>query len=330
MNVLPLGLIHVCGKHDTGKTTFALNCGAPAERICFFDSDIKGDSVVKQLKDAGKQFGAYYDVVAETKGMLEVDRHIWYKDKINSLPDNKFDCIIFDTWETFADTMHPYVESHMPEFRKKWSPMGTIKGAQQWQSSFVYEADFFSTLLSKAPLIIAVTHMKSHVIGGVRTGKVVPSAKKGLIAKATLRVWLLPSQTQYPDALILKRIGKVTETENGIETVQVLPRKVKEFTWDKIRHYMENPVGSRELTEDEIPNRDEISIIEGSLNDEERKVLEIASMFGSGVGEEEDEDENLPVDDILKLKSEGKSIKQIADELKIAIPKVAGVLAKNK
>jgi len=31
------GVIHVTGEHDTGKTTFALECGAQPEQICFFD-----------------------------------------------------------------------------------------------------------------------------------------------------------------------------------------------------------------------------------------------------------------------------------------------------
>ena len=54
------GIIQVTGEPGVGKTSFALQCGAPPERILFVDDDVKGRSTVDDLKSMGMEFGDYY------------------------------------------------------------------------------------------------------------------------------------------------------------------------------------------------------------------------------------------------------------------------------
>ena len=145
-NILIKGIIHVTGEHDAGKTTFALECGAQPDRICFFDDDVKGRSTVEQIKSAGVKFGAYHDLVALASGKTELDFYASCMDIVEKIKPGQYDAIVWDTWTNFQNVIHPYVLAHRSQFRATWSPMGQIKGAQEWQESHKHEAAILNQL----------------------------------------------------------------------------------------------------------------------------------------------------------------------------------------
>jgi len=293
------GLVHVTGESDVGKSTFAVECGAHPSRIAFFDFDLKGQSIARELNEVNHPFGAYHDLVTETKGMRELELHNYCLDLIDSIKPNQYDAIIWDTWEPFAKTCHPYVVKNPSQFRLVWSPMGTIKGAQQWNAAFDYEASLIAQLCSITRLVILTSHLKSAYRGNKRIpDKFVPDCSRAIVRKARLRIWLRrnPASPQ-PIGLILKRLSLPAVTDRGIRVTNVLPLRMNPCTWDEIAKYMENPIGDRDPLGDELPDEYELSLLQNTLTaDQERTFRMMLRADALGYPEEGIEEESEQVE----------------------------------
>lgn len=272
------GLIHITGEPDTGKTTFALSTGYAPEEICFFDDDLKTQAIANMLAEQGRPFGAYYNLAKLSLNKRELDFHDLVMGLIDQQPRNKFKALIFDTWTRFENTFQPVVQSNPNRFKQFFSPMGSIKGAEIWKASFDYEMVVIDRLLELAPLVILITHLKDQTIGSVKTGKQVPDCKKPVVEKSRLRLWLRHNPDgPAPIGLVLKRLGKV-EVGAGIQTVNVLPRKLNPCTWETIMRYWQNPIGNTQPSDKEIPNDFELSILDGVLTEDQKDILRVNRM----------------------------------------------------
>ena len=276
MSILMQGIIHVTGGHDTGKTSFALECGASPSRICFVDDDVKGQGTVKQLAQAGIEFGQYHNFTLATRDKTELGIHQLGLAVIDDLDPNEYDVIIWDTWTRFAKTCHSAVQADPSKFRKYWSKMGRIKGAEQWQEAANYEAALIATMNDRVPLVILVTHLKDDYKNNIKTGKAVPAASRTLARVPNLRLWLRHNpNSPVPIALLLKRLDAKRLDAKGLRTVCITPRRIvprsdDSSLWDAIMRYLENPVGTRELTEEERPDAIELSILDGTLTEDQK------------------------------------------------------------
>jgi len=321
-------LVNVTGESDTGKTSFALQTGAMPEETVFLDCDVKGRATVKQVQKAGYEFSFYRDVVDEAGDLREIDYHnycLGLVDGIEELEAEARRVIVWDTWEPFEKTFKPVVANDPKAFKEHYSPMGQIKGAEEWLASFDYEARVISRLVGLCDLLILVNHVKNYNIGGRRVaGKFVPDCKKPIMQKSLLRVWLRHNpDSATPIGLVLKRLGKITVGEKGIRTVNVLPRKVTpregdESLWDTIRYYWENPVGNRAPELHEIPDEFEMSILDGTLTDDQK-------MAFKAVTQQEDEEEELLGGKAKEM--EGRTVMEVAKELGVSIPEAARLMA---
>jgi hypothetical protein len=322
------GIIHVTGESDVGKTTFALQCGAKIPRIAFFDGDIKGSAVVENLRQQGAKFGMYQDLVAKCKGMREIQRHEYCLGLVQSIKAGQFDAIIWDNYALFESTFQPFVRKNAAKFREFYSPKGDIKGSEIWLSSFDYEAQILAYMTTLAPLVVIVSHLKNHNINGKRTGKLVPDSKRPLVRKSILRLWLRHNpEGAVPIGLVLKRIGKDMVLEDGTyDKVNVLPRRIvpaqgDKSLWDVIAQYWEVPMGNRKPLLHEVPNEFELSILDGTLTEDQKMIFRYGKV---------ETDELLEFDDnkakVLELKAEGMSIPKISRELGIKMERVAQLL----
>lgn len=330
-------MIHVTGESDTGKTLFALQTGARPEETVFIDADVKGRNTVEQIRSSGMEFGMYHDLLGATEGMKELDYHAHCIDligQIAELPPESRRVIVWDTWEPFEKTLKPVVESDPKRFRDFYSRMGTIKGAEMWLSSFDYEAEIINRIVGMTELFVAVTHVKNHNIGGTRVpGKYVADCKKPVVQKSLMRIWVKHNpNSAVPIGLVMKRLGKTSYVEDrGIRTVNVLPRKltprpwptddsIDESLWDTIRHYWENPIGNRQPESWETPDEFELSILDGTLTEDQRHTFKLAL-----VGEAEQEELNglLEQDErekALEIYEETGDYKVVASELSVTPP----------
>lgn len=318
-------IIHVTGGHDTGKTTFGLECGAMPADICFFDDDVKGRATVEELRRL-QDFGAYHDLVTLNEGKTEVEFYLACMELVNAIRPGQFNAIIWDTWTRFAKCMHPYVVTHRDEFKKHWSSMGKIKGAEEWIEAQQLEARVLNKLRSLAPVVVIVTHLKDYYANNAKVpGKQVPAASRTINRVPGFRIWLKHNPTSpVPIGLVYKRVAVRKITPRGIRTISVLPRKIMpregdESLWDTIAYYFENPVGLRDLTADEIPDEFEMSILNETLTKDQKMTLMAMlkanavdssdMMDDEGIEEELEKDIDAELQAVVnQLKEEGESV----------------------
>ncbi len=333
MDVLFKGMVHVSGTHDSGKSTLAQECGAKPLDMAFVDADIKGRDFAEQLKAAKQKLGFYRDMVSLTANKKEVETHNLCVQTIADIEETvkterkgkPFEALIWDTWTPFELTFHPFVMSFPQNFRTYWSPNGLFKGAEQWKSAFKYESEVINKLLGLANMVILTSHLKPHAINGHKTGKMVPDCKQPVIEKAMLRLYLMPSSKgPQPSAIVLKRIAKSIVTEDGIRTISVLPRRMEPCTWDAIRGYWKDPVGNRALRPEEKPNEFELSVLDDVLTDEQKMILQLAPVAED---EEEISYSQETIDNVKRLKAEGKPNPVIAKQLEMTVADVAKIIS---
>lgn len=327
--ILFSGIVNVCGESDVGKTTFALGTGAMPDKILFIDDDVKGQAIANDMARAGVPFGKYVNLVDETRGMKETEFHDYCIKMIDSIEPGVYDVIVWDTFSRFEKSFHPWVLTHQNQFRERWSASGVIHGSEIWIEAQRYESAVLDKLQKKAPLIIVTSHMKDENVNGIKTGKRIPDCMKPVIIKSTLRIIFRHDENggAIPTGLILKRIGKRTVTANGIETLTVLPRKVANLDWAKMRELWENPVGNRPLRADEMPNEFEMSMLDSSvLTGDQRLVMQLSLKGVSSREEEQNENTEIMRADMQVMKDSGKSFAEIATEYNISVKDVIDAL----
>lgn len=327
--VLFSGIVNIAGESDVGKTTFALECGVHPSKILFIDDDVKGQALANEFKRAGTPFGRYVNLVEETIGMKETQFHAFCIGMIDAIPENTYDVVIWDTFTRFEKSFHPWVFAHQNSFREKWSPSGVIHGSEIWIAAQEYEAQALDKLQRKVPLVILTSHMKDENVNGIKTGKRIPDSMKPVIIKSTLRILLRHSDngSPIPTGLILKRIGKRTVEDGAIKTVCVLPRKVANLNWDKIREFYNNPVGNRPPTQDELPNEFEMSLLDSSvLTGDQRMVMQLALKGAVSRDDEDDSGMATMKSQMREMRDQGVSLVEIAKEFDMQIKDVADLL----
>jgi hypothetical protein len=333
--VLFSGIIQISGEPDTGKTSFAWSSGASPEDTVFIDDDVKGATIVDQIEGQGKKIGHYVNLMERGRDMKEIQFHMLGLNIIKEIEEKvakeragkRFEVLIWDTWARFENTFWPWVASRPQDFKQFWSPNGKIKGAEQWGVASVYEAEFMQRLQKVAKLVVLASHLKAEVVAGTdkRTGKFIPECKKPVIQKCYMRVYLKHNPSSpAPIGLILKRPSKQLVTEDGVEIISVLPRRVVPFTWKKIREYWENPIGDRQPTPDEIPNEYELSILDGTLTEDQKEIMRMQQ----GIDEEITVAPEAPLfteEQAIQakaMKEEGTPLPAIAAKLGVPIPVV--------
>lgn len=340
-NLLVTGIVQVTGPHDTGKTRFALECGADPLLTAFIDDDIKGRSTVDQARRDGISFGFYADFVAECQGKSLLEIHKAGLALIDTIPDN-LDAIVWDTWTRYAGTFKAYVTANPGEFRaaKEWPAMAQMKGATQWQEAQLYEARILSALLDKAKLVILVTHLKDHYgANDQRSGAQIPASSRTLSRVPVMRLWVLHTPgSPVPSALVLKRINRNRFVEGrGLRTINILPRKIVPSPddlslWDTIRRYYDNPMGNRKPTPDETPTAEELAILDGVLTKEQQRTLRWSLQVAVAKLEEaEQEEEQAKVAElhgsIKAMLDKDWRPGKIAKTLGLKVPRVKEILS---
>lgn len=282
------GLIVPVSDYGVGKTTFALSCGYQPNEIIFINDDSKTPPSWK-MGDDNRGYKQYIDVLSQTEGMALLDFHSYCRKLIDNLEFSPV--IIWDTWTRFEKSFISVIKDDPSKFRspKQYSAQGKIKNAEMYQDSYVYEGQVIAKLKAKCHLLIITFHLKNSYLENVQVpGKQEPGHNKAISKYADLRLWLIANPNdQTPIGLVLKNIATYKIGNQGIEPIQVLPRRMPACNWKSIWQYWNNPIGSRQPNEDEIPNQFELSMIENYLTPEQLRLYEIGVTLGEQSKEKE-------------------------------------------
>lgn len=332
------GVVLITGPHDTGKTTFALECGAHPERILFVDDDLKGQGTVHQLMNDGLEFGYYENFAANTRGKTLLQTYQYGTGLISHIEAGRFDAIIWDTWTRFGTSFKSYVNANPGAFRgsKDWAARGDMKGGQQWAEAKIAEAQTLAELSQLAPSVFIIAHLKDAYVQNVASGQQLPAVSKTHNRVHTMSLWLQHCvYTAVPYGLLLKRPNRKMMTDNGLRTENLLPRKLmprSEDTslWDAIDRFLKKPMGRRAPTADETPNEVELAVLNQALTVGQQHTLKLkleiqAAELGLLDREDEVAQETATID-ARRLKAEGKSNKAIAEALDVSVRDVKDLL----
>lgn len=274
MNYKPTGIIHITGEPDTGKTLMAVGGIHPKDTAYFFDD-------VKKLQMPEKEFGLFVDLVSKYPHLkMGPEYYEAIMSEIDKIPAGKYQSIIFDTWAKIGKAIRYYAKANPLLFRDKdtFSKQGMIKGMEEWSETHNVEATIISKIANKTDALFLITHIKEKIIAGAKSGTYEPDCGKSFQRVCNARFWLRHNdKSGVPIALVLKRISKIELTKNGVQPVNVLPRKLTPYeddtsVWSVINRYYDNPFGNREPTEDEKPTAYELSILDGVLTPDQKEV----------------------------------------------------------
>jgi len=285
-NLLFPGIFHVSGEPDTGKTWFALHCGAEPGEIAFIDDDLKTLSIARQLEKRGTPFALYANLTTfeDTK---EISLHKHCEKLIRAMEEIRPRVIIWDTWTRYQQTFRTIVQVNPMAYRNVYSSMGRIKGAEQNLAALMIESQMIAHLGEIAEQVFLITHLKAAYKGGVPTGGERPAASNALTQKANFRLFLKHNPDgPAPIGLVLKRISKIAD-DDAFRMINVLPRKLNPCTWEHIAEYWTNPIGDRDPRPEEMPDAYELAILDDTLSPDEKMVMEA---FIAGNVEETEED----------------------------------------
>ena len=293
------GMVAVISNYGVGKTTFALECGYHPKDIVFINDDVKEVGFEDDFKE-------YIDLVAVSKKKKLLELHDYCLDLISKLPKSKV--IIWDTWTTFQSTFFQYVKANEHEFRnpKEWAGKPSIKAGEWYNETWRYEGAILSELKEKCDLLILTFHLKQFYLDNNPVpGKFKPGHDRAIEKYADLRVWLTPNpDNQVPIGLVLKNISRRRVTDDGIRTSQVLPLRLPVCNWSAVNLYWQNPAGNLKIEENERPNEFELSLIEGTLTPEDKRLYKASLSLA-------DKKETNERAELLMLKqSQEKAIKE--------------------
>lgn len=288
-NILFGGVFHVTGGPDTGKTRFCLESGADPGEIVFVDDDLKTQALHRALEQRGTPFLRYINLktgLADTKELTLYRACIGFIEELEALKTPP-KAIIWDTWTRFEKCLRSVVMTSPTTYRNVYSQKGSIKGAEQNLAALILEGQLINRLATIAEQVFLVSHLGNAYRGGVATGGQRSVASRALIQHANFRVFLKHNpDSPAPIGLVLKRINRLAD--EGFGFVNVLPRKLKPCTWERIGEYWANPIGTRQPKSGEMPNAYELAILDDTLDPDEKMVL---TAYATRQTVEEPEDE---------------------------------------
>lgn len=333
------GVMLITGEHGVGKTRFAMESGDITKTV-LIDDDLKGRSTIERMRndlsDSQIDLLQYIDFIQLCDNKKPLQIHEQGLKIIDEL-SNKTEVIIWDTWSRFAETCAAYVRANNKLFKDNWAAMGKIKAGEEYKQARLYEANLIARLSRKAKLVILTSHLKNQYLNNVATGKEIPAVSKAVNRVCNLRLWLRHNPTSStPIALVLKNIEKNVLVDGRLRTIQVLPLKITPLNnedcferslWDSITRYYDNPMGNHKQTLDEIPNDFEMSIVQGTLTEDQR----LSWLYALKEKKQADTEEKLLLQTVnqqkaIELRGSGKNFPQIAAELELSVSEVVNLL----
>jgi hypothetical protein len=214
----------------------------------------------------------YHDLLVETVDKNEVQYYAHVLNVVKNLSGG-LDILVLDNAKQLFNAAHSYLLANKSKYRATMRGSGEIVGGLEWQEVREHLLpEMYALMRSKARLVVIITHEREQNIGGVKTGLMTAAADPSLRKAASPIIRLTRSRDGHPApvGLVIKNIGKLVDNE----IIRVLPPRIPHCTWKTIKAYLADPVGNRELTDDETPNEFEISLITGSLTAEQKRQYE--------------------------------------------------------
>jgi hypothetical protein len=258
-----LKVVGVTGPWSSGKTQFILSI-AKQKRTRLYDLEFSS----ADCEDYEEEGLTRIDLPAEMElaypgGYTAKDMFLWWLNDVLSLDPFQYDLIAVDPANELERGMTDWVKSRFAEWKfgseSSFAKMegvfwGTVK--DEWKRLLVKIATRCQTLgLSN--------HLKTVWKNGKPTEDLEPKGKKTFMELASLYLYLERdvlgtkegrNLAQPPSAIVLKSRLRRTKFVDGMvdQIIPILPDRIPVATPKALREYLLNPVGEREIREDEM------------------------------------------------------------------------------
>jgi len=286
------GIVLVTGPINVGKTSFAFHTGYPLSQTDYFSFDSKRPVVV------GAKFGfykEYFGIMAKENELVMVEAFL---DDLKQREGKGSKVLVVDAAEVMRRNLVAYVKKNKAKLRSYWFGRGGI-WANYEELGFpkTFEAILFTAAQEHYELIILVNHLE-----GVRDtdsekeekplipGKQRADVKEPLARKASLRLWLTPTDGHMcPSAIVTKNPGFHAVDKDGmVKTMSLFPPKLSPYAlpdwkerdfislWDVIKHYEAFPFSTKypEIQEYEMLTEREREMVSEDITDKDRRLVE--------------------------------------------------------
>lgn len=272
------GTVEITGEHDSGKSLLAFQAMRDPSKFAFLDADTKGRELVDSIQ-AQTKLGYYYDVVSRRGSTPLPKQYPLILNAINAIP-NDMEVIVFDNWKVVYDTARAHITANRSDYGDNnfWKGDSEIIQGLTSKVARREEERLINLLRGKARLVLITSHLTDQYLNKKKTGVQVSdtSATFDQICYLRLRLRHNPTNSPVPVALVMKRFSKPVFEGGVFDYVNVLPPKLtprsgEKSIWHVIGRYWNDPVGDRELTQDETPTLEEVAMMRGELTPLQRE-----------------------------------------------------------
>lgn len=321
--------------------------------------------IIGMLKAKGKSFGAYvraYErfnagndiLVRMAKGDLPwvgedqknslVGYYEWLIRKMAAtLKPGKFKYLILDTIEPIEAAFTAAVEAGKAQFG--WSGQRAYGRMETEGVRPLYEGFLEAIHKTGIEYILIASHIKPVWIDKKPVpGKVKPGGRMAVLARlSTAMFWLVhnpENQSGAPAALVLKsRPGRMDIADDGMWSPRrILPERMPLFSWREIEKYRKDPPNFNNPKPGETMSQNERNMVSQFLNDAQMRYMVMGAdaeraRAGGGVVARPEPVEVVPEmmsneAKVGRLVAAGKTVGEIAQELRLPVPLVAALAGK--
>ena len=353
------GVMRISGYRGIGKSFLAAQADLP-DNIAYFDFESKGEGIDEQL-----DFGLYRAPMQDMSDPIPMYQMLM--SEFSSLEQDRYTVVVLDNISPFETALRAEAKSKAKHYADIYGlNAGNIIAGRYGGPSMVANImirDIAAKLHKRGvKLIIAISHIKNAWVGGQ------PMPNKFNIKGADawdelsiLSLVLIPGDKQpIPAALVRKeQLGKISISSNpSVEVLEamkrgeqghtiqrMLPYRIGECTFARVRWYLHNPAnietpveGEKLVFEESDPfneklTPDQFKFAQAVIMQSERDEADVDELLAAAETQALDNAVSTFEDD-LALLDKGLTPPQIVEKLKsnghadVTIPQVAQALAK--
>jgi len=237
---LPLPVVTITGEYESGKTLAILTTGYPLKRTLIYDME-QSSQTYEPLGDF-QRVDLLSELSIEKPNWTNLDLYVKWLEHMRAIEPGKYDVIGIDTVERLEAGIADWLARNPRHFGRSANQYQKMAGVY-WADVKALWGSHILELTAKAKMVILTVHMRDQYSRETKkpTGKRERKGKDTLSEMATLEITLVRKPGQVKPSAIVNKTRLVYGSLNDPASVRPMFDKwIPEFTWEKIRWYMEH------------------------------------------------------------------------------------------
>jgi hypothetical protein len=285
---LELPIVVITGEYESGKTLAILTTGYPLKRTLIYDNE-ESATLYESLGPFRR-----VDIAGQLpQNWTNLQFYEKWLEHARAIKPGEYDVIGIDPIERLESGLTDWVERNPTRFGHSVNQYRAMSGLK-WGDVKDLWGQHILELKAKCKMVILTAHMRSVWVNDKPTDKRERKGKDTLSELATLELELVRKPGMIaPAARVLKHRLVYGDLSKPSTIRPMFDPWIKEFTWDKVRWYMEHGADPDNLVKPPEPSQEEKEMHKLELQAEiaRAKVAEIEA----GVTEEDSQKGACPV-----------------------------------